>query len=215
MLPPRGWHCCGPWDVVQGWTLWRPSLQCSVCIQICFSAWWWWIRSKSLLVWAPVIFLCVSGAFSKTVSDGDFSTWPRVAADNRKRKQQPLPQALLRLWRKSVGELQWRTVSGHLHSSFCFVICPSPSHFPSLWGEFCKTDGNSLLLCGLLLWAPFPWQVWIYYTVSLMHLFPPLQHAVRVSPHGPLGTCQAWGEQSREMSTYGLASVMGGGKFEK
>lgn len=188
--------------------------RCSVCIQFCFSTWWRWNGSKSLLVWAPVSFHCVSGAFSKTVSYGDFSSWPNVVADKRKRKQQPFPQALLRLWRKSV-ELEWRTVSGHLHSSFCFVICPSPSHFLLLWGKFCKTDGNSLLLCGLLLWAPFPWQVWIYYTVSLMHLFPPLQHAVRVSPHGPLGVCQAQGDESREMSTYVLASIMGRGKVWK
>lgn len=36
-----------------------------------------------------------------------------------------------------------------------------------------------------------------------------LQHARQVFPHGLLGTCQAWGDESREMSTYVFALVMG------
>lgn len=201
---PELWCTPGPYE----------GHPCRCSLWVWFSIWWWWIKSKCLLARAPVSSHCVSGAFSRILSYEDFSTWPSVVVDKRKRKQQPFPQALLRLWKKCV-ELEWRTVSGHLHSTFCFVICPSPSHFLSLWGKFCKTDRNSLLLCALLLWAPSPWQVWIYYTVSLMHLFPPLQQAVRVSPPGPLGPCQAWGDESREMSTYVLASIMGGGKAWK
>lgn len=206
-MNPELWCRAGPYE--------GHLCRCSVCSRFCFLTWWIWNRSKRLLVWAPASFHCVSGAFSKTASFGDFSTWTSVVADKKKRKQQPFPQVLLGPWRKSVGELEWRTVSGHLHSSFCFLICPPPSHFLSLGGKFCKTDGNSLFLCALLLWAPFPWQVWIYYNVSSMHLFPPLQHAVWVSPRGPLGTCQARGDKSREMSTYVLASVIGGGEVWK
>lgn len=75
---PELWCRAGPYE--------GHLCRCSVCIQFCFSTWWWWIRSKSLLAWAPVSFHCVSGASSKTRSYGDFSTWPSVVVDKKENK---------------------------------------------------------------------------------------------------------------------------------
>ena len=154
-------------------------------VWFCFSTCWWWnARSKSVfLAWAAISFRRVSAAFSEsmqTASYGNFSACPYVGADKRKRKQQPFPQALLRLWRKHTGEFGWRIVRTFAFQ-FCSVICPSLVSLSITLGCVLQNWRKQSAPARFVSVGTFPWQLWIYYTGSLMHLFFPLQHAMQVS----------------------------------